>query len=377
MRAGEMRADNMTSDKKTTDREGIFRYITLLGTGIIFAGMVWAAQSLLAPKYMGAVIEGNFTEEYYQDHTEHELLIVGNCESYENISPMTLWEDYGITSYIRGNSNQLIPQSYYLLKEALRYEKPKVVLLNIQAMTVEEQSSEEYNRMVFDGMRWSEDKLKGILESRMEEESLVEYIFPVFRYHSRWSELSGEDFIYAFGKNPLKSYNGYYLRADVRPYTEFPAERRRDDYSFPEKNVRYLEEIVRLCQENKISLVLMKAPSMYPAWVEPWEEQIMEFAAEKGILYINTLLSMDEIGLDMSTDTYDEGLHLNVYGAEKLSSWLGGRLKEQYALTDFRNDERLAAVYNQRLEEYHKEKEEQRAEFEQLGYISKYRTQEE
>ncbi len=340
-------------------------------------GITWAAQSLLVPKYMKTVIEGNFTEEYYQDKTDHELLIVGNCESYENISPMTLWEAYGITSYIRGNSNQLISQSYYLLKEALRYEKPKVVLLNIQAMTVEEQSSEEYNRMVFDGMRWSEDKLWGILNSKTEEESLVEYIFPILRYHSRWSELSKEDIRYAFLRKPLRSYNGYYLRADVRPYTEFPAERRRSDYSFSEKNVRYLEEIVRLCQENQIELVLMKAPSMYPIWAEPYEEQIARFASEKGILYINTLLSMKEIGLDMSTDTYDEGLHLNVYGAEKLSVWLGKKLKEQYELTDFRDNEAYASVYNQRLQEYYIEKEEQKAEFEQLGYISKYRTQEE
>lgn len=340
-------------------------------------GMMWAFQSLLVPKYMGAVVEGNFTEEYYRDPTEHELLIVGNCESYENISPMSLWENYGITSYIRGNSNQLIPQSYYLLKEALKYETPKVVLLNIQAMTVGEQSSEEYNRMVFDGMRWSKEKLQGILSTRTEGESLTEYIFPVLRYHSRWSQLSVEDFRYAFGGKPLRSYNGYYLRADVRPYTEFPAERRRSDYSFPEKNVRYLEEIVRLCREKGIELVLMKAPSMYPVWAEPYEEQIAEFASERELPYINTLLYMDEIGLDMSTDTYDEGLHLNVYGAEKLSVWLGEWLRERYELSDFRDYEAYASVYNQRLWEYDKEKEEQRTEFEQLGYISKYRTQEE
>ena len=136
------------------------RYGILTGGLAIFLCAVYFLQLVLVPKYMGTVIEGNFTGEYYRDSTRHELLIVGNCESYENISPMKLWEEYGITSYIRGNSNQLISQSYYLLREALRYEKPKVVLLNIQAMAVAEQSSEEYNRMVFDGMKWSRDKLE-------------------------------------------------------------------------------------------------------------------------------------------------------------------------------------------------------------------------
>ena len=141
--------------------------------------------------------------------------------------------------------------------------------------------------------------------------------------------------------------------------------------------MEYLERIACLCEDNGIELVLMKAPSMYPAWVEPYEEQMEAFAARRGIYYINTLDALEEIGLDMSTDTYDEGLHLNVYGAEKLSVWLGQDLKERYELTDFRGVESVADVYNQRLEEYRQEKEEQKNEFEQLGYISKYRTQEE
>lgn len=353
------------------------RYGVLAGTLAVFLCAMVVIQQLLVPKYRGTVIEGNFTEEYYRDSTKHELLIIGNCESYENLSPMKLWEEYGITSYIRGNSNQLISQSYYLLREALRQERPKVVLLNIQAMMVDGQSSEEYNRMVFDGMKWSGDKLEGILSSRTEEESLAEYLFPILRYHSRWSELSEEDFRYAFQEKPLTSYNGYYLRADIRPYTEFPTERRRSDYTFPEQNVRYLDRIWQLCQENGIALVLMKAPSLYPVWVPPYEEQIAEFARERNIDYINTLLYMDEIGLDMNVDTYDEGLHLNVYGAEKLSVWLGRDLKERYDLTDFREEEALAQVYNKRLEEYTWEKAEQKAEFEELGYISKYTLQEE
>lgn len=348
---------------------------TVLWALAVFLCAAFLAQRVLEPKYMGAVVEGNFTEEYYRDPAGHELLIIGNCESYENISPMKLWEEYGITSYIRGNANQLIPQSYYLLKEALKYEKPKVVLLNIQAMTVAEQSSEEYNRMVFDGMKWSKDKLDGILSSRTEEESLTEYIFPVLRYHSRWQELEPEDFLYAFGEKPLKSYNGYYLRADIRPYTEFPGQRRQSDYSFSRKNVEYLERIVALCRESGTELVLMKAPSMYPEWPEPYEEQIREFADRQGLFYVNTLLYMDEIGLDMSVDTYDEGLHLNVYGAEKMSVWLGRELKKRYDLGDFRSQKDLAEVYDKRLLEYQQEKEAQREEFERLGYISKYKAQ--
>ena len=296
---------------------------------LIFAALLFLLQRLLMPKYTGTVIEGNFTEEYYRDDTAHDLIVIGNCESYENISPMVLFEDFGITSYIRGNANQLIPQSYYILKETLRYETPKAVLLNIQAMTVAEQSTEEYNRMVFDSMRWSEEKLEGIKASRLSDEKLIEYIFPILRYKGRITELSSADFRYAFLPRPIQSYNGYYLRADIRPYD----------------------------------------PEAYP-----YEEQIEAFAEERGLLYLNTL-EHEEIGIDLSTDTYDGGLHLNVYGAEKVSRWLGPILSEECGLPDHRDDEELSRIYAEKLAAYEAEKESQELEFEELGYISKYRNE--
>ena len=81
--------------------------------------VLWAVQRLLVPKYMGMVVEGNLTGEYYKEVPDHDVLILGNCEAYENISPAVLWREFGISSYIRGNANQLIAQSYYLLEDAL------------------------------------------------------------------------------------------------------------------------------------------------------------------------------------------------------------------------------------------------------------------
>ena len=340
---------------------------------LILIALLFIIQQLLVPKYTGSVIEGNFTAEYYEDDTPHDIIVIGNCESYENISPMVLWQEFGITSYIRGNANQLIPQSYYILRETLKHEVPKAVILNIQAMTVAAQSTEEYNRMVFDVMRWSEDKLEGIKASMMEDEKLIEYVFPILRYKNRITELTADDFRYAFGKRPIQSYNGYYLRADIRPYDpdSFPPERRQEDYSFSEKNVQYLELIEELCREHGVELILMKAPSVYPVWVEPYEEQIEAFAEEHGLLYLNTL-EHEEIGIDMDTDTYDGGLHCNVYGAEKVSRWLGPILMEELELTDHRSDEELAKVYEEKLIRYEAEKEAQKAEFESTGVISKY-----
>ena len=86
---------------------------------LIFLLLFFGFQRLLVPKYTGKVIEGNFIREYYEDPSSHDLFLLGDCEVYENISPITLWKKFGITSFIRGSANQLPAQSYYLLEDAL------------------------------------------------------------------------------------------------------------------------------------------------------------------------------------------------------------------------------------------------------------------
>ena len=181
-------------------------------------------------------------EEYYQETTDHEVLFVGDCEVYENFSPITLYEDYGITSYIRGSAQQLTWQSYYLLEDALRYETPKVVVFNVLAMKYNEPQSEAYNRMSIDGMKMSSSKIGAIQASMTEEEHMLDYIFPILRYHSRWSDLSAEDVKYMFHKDKV-SHNGYYMRVDVRPVDGFPEPEKLSDYTLGDKAMEYLDKM--------------------------------------------------------------------------------------------------------------------------------------
>lgn len=179
-------------------------FITIL-TALFILTSLWFLQRLLMPKYMGQIVEGALIAEYYEETTKHDVIFIGDCEVYENISPITLWEEYGITSYIRGSAQQLIWQSYYLLEETLKIEKPKVVVFNVLAMQYNEPQKEAYNRMTIDGMRWSEAKVKNIQASMMEDEKFLDYVFPLLRYHSRWQELNKEDFIYLFDKKKVEN----------------------------------------------------------------------------------------------------------------------------------------------------------------------------
>lgn len=332
--------------------------ITLLILVIILSFL----QRLLMPKYMTNIKEGALVAEYYNNAGGNDVIFIGDCEVYENISPITLWEEFGIPSYIRGSAQQLLWHSYYLLEETLKYEKPKVVVFSVLCMmyadnesTRDLDSREAYNRMTLDGMKWSTSKLKCIKASMTDDELAANgvwtYIFPILRYHDRWSDLAREDFEYLFKKEEV-SDNGYLMQLGIRPVQDDYARKPLVDYTFGDTCYEYLDKIVDLCRENDIQLIFMKAPSLSPVWYDEWEAQIVDYAAEHDIYYVNFLNYQEEIGIDWNTDTYDMGLHLNVYGAEKLSRYLGQILIEECDLPDRRSDEKLSAVWEKKAETY-------------------------
>ena len=93
-----------------------------------------------------------------------------------------------------------------------------------------------------------------------------------------------------------------------------------------------------------------------PVWWPQWDKQIEAYAEKHDLTYWNFLDYQEEIGIDWNTDTYDTGLHLNVYGAEKMSKFFGQLLVDTFDLPDRRSDEKLSAVWAEKVETYNERK---------------------
>lgn len=412
----------------------------------------FALQRLVVPKYAGDTpLEGNFTAEYYQETEGHDVIMVGDCEVYENFDPMLLWKEYGITSYIRGNAQQLVWQSYYMLEDTLKYEKPRVVIYNVQSLSHGEPQREEYNRMCLDGMKWSETKAEAIKASMCSGENMLDYVFPLLRYHSRITDLSESDIKYYLEPRKI-THNGYYMRIDTLPvsqsdvadpswllgteeekesaqkgeneiddpwaeidenggnpdnidgdndsdnsdiddpWADIDGAEQEDgagisepgtdtaqssddgDKQFSSYAMKYLDKIRKLCDEEGIQFLLIKAPSLAPQWYDVQNQQVLDYAKKYHLEYINFYELLDETGIDYETDTYDGGLHMNYSGAEKLSRYLGKYLtsENKIRLEDKRGDANLSKVYNKKLQFQEKMKREQQKELDKYGEIKSY-----
>ena len=318
---------------------------------LVFCLALTLATRLLRPKYMTDLEEGSFVGQYYREAGNHDVLFVGDCEVYANFSPLELYRQRGITAYVRGTSQQLIWQSYYILKETFRYESPKAVVFNVNAMRYSEPVSEAYNRLTIDNMRWSAEKVGIIRASMTEEEDFFSYVFPILRYHARFDELTAEDFAWFF-RTRDNTWQGYRMNREIVPVGTLPAKRILPSYAFGDICWEYLEKMRLLCEENGAELILVKAPSLYPYWYEEYDAQIREYANSHGLAFYNLAEAAEEIGLDYSVDTYDGGLHLNLTGATKLSGYFARILAENHGVADHRQDPEIANLYNEKLARY-------------------------
>ena len=97
-----------------------------LTAAVLLAGY----QRLVQPKYMSDVVEGNLIADYYNSGMDHDVLFVGDCECYENFSPVTLWRNYGISSCIRGSAQQLSTRDFAQMRFLTLPFLPSILAVN-------------------------------------------------------------------------------------------------------------------------------------------------------------------------------------------------------------------------------------------------------
>ena len=114
-----------------------------------------------------------------------DVLCMGSSHGYSSFQPNTLWNEYGLTSYVMCSQRQTMASTYYLLQEALKYQKPRVLLLESYYLFCKKKyTDEEALRMGFDGMRMSRikyDMVEDILGKKGFKEKLTYYI-PFLKY---------------------------------------------------------------------------------------------------------------------------------------------------------------------------------------------------
>lgn len=281
---------------------------------------------------------------YQQEENTVDVLCLGSSHTYSNINPAVLWDEYGMASYDFAGSNQPLWNTYYYLKEALKYQTPELIVLDVYRVAefMDYQDDARVAMNTF-GLRYSKDWKEMLYASLEEEDSYLDYLLRYPVYHARYQELKEKDFKAYNGDPNGAAYKGFNLNArSITEYEGFPyVSGIRDVGIMTDKNQEYLEKILKLAEEKEIPLLLIAAPYMGISEEEKMlYNQVAGIAKKYDVNFVDFNERFLDIGFRPERD-FAESSHLNYYGSEKFSRYLGNYIIKHYKITDRRGDERF------------------------------------
>lgn len=203
-------------------------------------------------------VEGFYAEE----KNSLDFVFVGSSQMFTSVVPAVLWEEYGMTTYDFGANEQPIYLSYYYIKEALRYQKPKAIVLEISYCKLPDYVHEGVHRINLDDLRMGPVKLEAIFDLIPAQERFS-YLFELAKYHDTWTELDRTSvrYITADKHNPYKGYTpSLEGEPDGGQFNEKIAET-TEQFELPELAVEYLQKIIALTEEAGVDLLFLKTPN--------------------------------------------------------------------------------------------------------------------
>lgn len=251
---------------------------------------------------------------------------------------MELWNDYGITSYNMAVTGSRIPTTYWILKNALQYTTPKIVVMEATYFYNEKYSPSNVNRF-FDSIPLSRLKLEAAQDLFGGDTlSILKSLFPFTIYHSRVKSLTKQDFKQEssglFGNIPKYSLS-------VREFSNSEPEKASP---IPDLCMEYIQKIIDLCSESEIEIVFYQTP--FFDFSNKNKEKLLSF---KNFMISNgyQFISSDDVynEIDLTTDYNDHDLsnsHMNISGALKTTHVVGEYIEKHFQLPDHRNDERFS-----------------------------------
>lgn len=299
---------------------------------------------------------------YSEKSNTIDVLVIGASDVGRGYSPVTVWNKYGITSYNLGTSNQTMSLAYYLLKESLNYQNPNVVVLDMDALFVDYDAPEGEYRKLFDNMKLGKVKLEAINDKnvRISDKDKLSYIFPLLRFHDKWDKLGKIDFKKSIKEESKAiSYKGMAMSCDIKPYIDnnkYMSEK-GEIATITEENLYYVDKIVKLCEENSIKMLWTEIPST-TSWSLARNKTTQELANKYNIEFIDYNLESirNELKFDWTKHTADQGNHLNVNGAEKISKHIGKVLSEKYNCKSHKKDKKISKNWNKEAKRYKENK---------------------
>lgn len=274
----------------------------------------------------------NKNADFFAQKEAFDVLFFGSSHMLNAVFPMELWEEHGIVSYNFAGHGSRIPTNYWIMRNALEYTKPSVVVIDCYYLSadIKHDDIKEFVHMSLDAFPLNTTKYKAVNDLFESGTEKLSFLWPFSTYHNRWKDLTESDFRLEGSTEKGGSVRIGYSHFD-KPETIPESEK----FIGESQGVVYLRKMIEHCKQQEIDVVLTYMPFVAAEWAQREANRVHEIANEYGLEYLDYETLSEQI--DYALDFADAG-HLNYAGGAKITNYIGQILTERYNVTDRRTD---------------------------------------
>ena len=295
---------------------------------------------------MNGDVKDRFAGFYSEPKNSIDAIIIGSSPVYPCYATPKIWGDTGIATYLLSSNMQRPVAGYYLVKEALKTQKPKLFIFEMRMYAANEEDmigNMAHTREVTDNMRYSWNRIQTINAMVPDISERYTYYFDIFKYHSNWKTMvlwsQLRDFTYSY-PDDLK---GYVTEDKVGPTTLYDAsadEKRTPVEAVQEKYLRKMLEELKAAHQDALFIV---TPYLLTDEKQENYNYMEDIIESYGYKFLNMNNDYAGVGVNAAEDFTDYGNHMNAQGGAKVTAYLEKYLKANYDFTDRRGDPAYAS----------------------------------
>ncbi len=255
-----------------------------------------------------------------------DVLFMGSSYAYCDWNPGIIYDETGLVSYVMAGSEQVSAVTYWYLRQALKTQSPKAVVLEGSSLLFEQYRNHMDHNVCY--MPWGLERIMATIEGAPPEDRLGLF-FDLYLYHDRWKEITRSDVAKAIRLPTADQNKGH--TAITYQEEKYQGSAVTSGLTIPEEqyaaNMENLARIAGLCREKGIDLIVTINPTHRQYTQEVYDRLEADvLAAGEGVRFVNWSDRFEDVGLIPEEHLFDAG-HLNAAGARLFSVWTGEYLQ--------------------------------------------------
>ena len=301
---------------------------------------------------------------YAEDKNTVDVAFVGSSGIYRFFIPALMHHETGITSAMYAYPAFPFEVTKFAIDEFEKTQSPKLYVVEIRRLYSELNYAESGNKKdlittklhhisgMLSGMPVSLNRA-GVINktiTKYTDDNELDWQFEYMRTHYNWKDLKLNDIIVYLNNHFLKrdeykeqnknKYKVSRMATGVEPMkkpdlSSFTAER-----TMSKEDLEPLDELLDYISKKNLNVLFITTPFPISETANAYETFVQNYLAEKGIPYLDCNEYYDEIGLDFSTDFYDNK-HTNLAGSIKFTKFISSYIAEHFNLQPTELNEKM------------------------------------